>query len=78
MFHLSLGGLRDDLSERPELLSLRDQALLLPTGARTKMMIFLWREKGRTMYGSAGRSVWFGSLGKEWTKSAPGLEPTMM
>jgi hypothetical protein len=42
------------------------------------MMIFLWREKGRTVCGSAARSVWFGSLDKEWTKSAPGLEPTMM
>ena len=78
MFHLSLGGLRDDLSERPELLSLRDQALLLPTGARMKMRIFLGKEEGRTMCGSAGRSVCFGSLDKEWTKSAPGLEPTMM
>ena len=52
-------------------------ALLLPTGARTKLMFF-GRKSRRTMCDSAGRSVWFGSLDKEWTKSAPGLEPTMM
>ena len=42
------------------------------------MMLFLGRVKGRTMCGSAGRSIWFESLDKEWAKSAPGLEPTMM
>ena len=76
--HLSLGSLRGDPSEGSGLLSLRDQVLLLPMGARTEMMIFLEREEGRTVCDFAGRSVCFGSLGKEWTKSAPGLEPTMM
>ena len=41
-------------------------------------MIFLGKEKGRTMCCAAVRSVWFGSLDKEWAKSAPGLEPTIM
>src|SRR5580698_4040334 len=75
-----LGSRRTAHSGEVELLSWQGSQcdLLLPTGARTEMMVFLWEEKGRAMYGSAGRSGWFGSLGKEWTKSAPGLEPTMI
>jgi hypothetical protein len=78
-FRRSLGSRRVAHSGKVELLNLQrsQSTLFLPRGARTKLMIFLWRKKGRTMCGSAGCSVWFGSLGKEWTKSAPDLEPTM-